>query len=68
MNNRLSEITWESLFGNRDINQNVDTFNTVIDGIIKATVPLSRDTPCHFPKWYNFELKIMILEKKKALY
>ena len=65
LNNRLSDVDWESLFDNRDIDQSVDTFNTVIDDIIKATVPLSRDTPCHFPKWYNFELRSMIIEKKK---
>ena len=46
-------------------NQNVESSTSVINNIINTSVPLSRDSPCHFPKSYTFELKRIRTEKNK---
>ena len=65
LNNCLCEVDWESLFDNRDVNQNVESFTSVMNNIIDTLVSLSRDSPCHFSKKYTSELKSMIIENKK---
>lgn len=63
INNELSNINWQELFANSNVNDSVKKFYTVINTLIAQFTPKISPKNNTFPKWFSRELIKMIHEK-----
>lgn len=63
INNELSNINWQELFANSNVNDSVEKFYTVINTLIAQFTPKISLKNNTFPKWFSRELIKMIHEK-----
>ena len=66
LNDSLSEIEWQYILGDTEIQPNVEKFYNVIEEAISKNVPKIRLKSDYYPCWYNSELKQLVGKKKEA--
>ena len=67
INQILSDISWDEHFISPSVEDNVNKFYEIINGIVVSNVPnkVSRSESCSYPNWYSGELISHIINKKK---
>ena len=67
INQLLSDISWDELLISSSVEDNVNKFYEIINGIVVSNVPnkVSRSESCSYPNWYSGELISHIINKKK---
>ena len=62
----LSEVNWDDLLSDGDVESSVDKFYSVVQMAMETHVPTTQQHPRSFPKWYDQELISLLREKKRT--
>lgn len=66
MNNMLASINWTDLYSTNDVNVAVDIFYKELLTIVNCLVKKVYINQLKFPAWYSSDLRLLIIDKKKA--
>ena len=64
--NHLKDINWDLTLSNDNLDNNITSFNEVINNLIGNNVPTSYVDPNSYPKWYDHDLIRAIRDKKRT--